>query len=124
MFGPSFIHRRIKPLYEALQNAGFKIDTENERYSSDAEDGKYEFRFGISSFRVVFENGISVSVIDYYLKGDDPKWEIGIRRDDCKDWFSETNLYETESIYLWRFKLTDLETCVNSFEQLALQFGK
>lgn len=124
MFGPAFIHRRIKPIFDALNEAGFRLNTgsvNNLRSSTD----EWEAKWGIGGFTVEFANGILLSVIDYYLKGDEPKWEIGIFRDNCRDWFSEGNLREYEDgFFMWRFDFVDLQSCLDSFETLAVNFGK
>ena len=122
-----FIHRRVKPIHDALLERGFNIVYYT--YDGDGDDSEeyraeWERKYGISRFAVKFANGTKLTFIDYKMQGNDPGWEIGSQQEGVSSWFPPGNVYETDGLTLWRFDMEDLLQCVNSFETLAMQFGK
>jgi hypothetical protein len=129
--GPAIIHRRIKPLYDALEKAGFTLKVGHPQNLRGSGDG-FIRAYGHRGFSVEFGGNVTLGIFD------DPYathngleygvWEIQSRRQkhlNDESWFPDDHLYEKEDEYsFWRFRYSDLNIIVDGVKRLGELFGK
>lgn len=123
MEGPVILHRHIKPIYERLHKAGFKL-TLYER-SLDHSWDSTEFRSGTITFYVTFGNGEEVDISNCcYFEGDLEYYEVSTNSPSAQsDWFGQNHIYWDDAPpMIWRFYSVD--DVVQAMEDRAVEFGK
>lgn len=73
MQGPFSIHRRLKPVVQALLDAGYNVKWVT-RWSGDEISYLHPMQSGIRSVYIEFADGYKSGVTDNWPIGDEPEW--------------------------------------------------
>lgn len=122
MEGPVILHRRIKPIYDLLHEAGFVLSL-FERSLNRSSDST-EFWRGTMALYLTFGNGEKVIISDHSVSDNDLEYEVSTQSLYAQsDWFGQNHIYWDDAPpMIWRFHSVD--DLVQAMEERAVDFGK